>query len=337
MPRSTRTRAAGRRRSRRSCSRRRRSSTARRVPASTRCSTRRISTSISSSSSSRSARSVTARTTTSSKTLKQAAEERPGAEHAQGADLQRVRRHGPLPARRSSRHAGIEGVEEIDGDSKVDRADIIRRFAPYYNESSSAQLRSGRAGRNPRPDLDRHPVGRPEPSGRDAADQLRPALEPGEADAADRPRRSADESGGRGRRLSPIIRSRGPLRGKVAYWNFLPPKELDALLAALPAGVAQDAADLQDARHRGQEAAHGRGRLRGAQGVQRRVRGQSDVPRADAPGVAATARRRPGLDDQLERAARFASSAGGDRPKAGPAGVFFCYTLPALDTETGAC
>ena len=34
--------------------------------------------------------------------------------------------------------AGIEGVARIDGGSTVNRAEVIRRFSPYYNGSSSA-------------------------------------------------------------------------------------------------------------------------------------------------------------------------------------------------------
>ena len=36
--------------------------------------------------------------------------------------------------------AGISGVEQIDSGSKKDRGDVIRRFAPYYNGTSSAEL-----------------------------------------------------------------------------------------------------------------------------------------------------------------------------------------------------
>ncbi len=36
--------------------------------------------------------------------------------------------------------AGIGGVEQIDSGSKKDRGDVIRRFAPYYNGTSSAGL-----------------------------------------------------------------------------------------------------------------------------------------------------------------------------------------------------
>ncbi len=36
--------------------------------------------------------------------------------------------------------AGIEGVDQIDSGTKGDRSRVIQRFAPYYNESSSADL-----------------------------------------------------------------------------------------------------------------------------------------------------------------------------------------------------
>ena len=36
--------------------------------------------------------------------------------------------------------AGIKGVEQIDSGTKTDRGEVIGRFAPYYNGSSSAEL-----------------------------------------------------------------------------------------------------------------------------------------------------------------------------------------------------
>ena len=38
------------------------------------------------------------------------------------------------------KEAGIDGLAQLDGGSKVDRAEIIRRFSPYYNGSSSSAL-----------------------------------------------------------------------------------------------------------------------------------------------------------------------------------------------------
>ncbi len=38
--------------------------------------------------------------------------------------------------------AGIRTIDQIDSGSKKDRSQIIRRFAPYYNGSSSEELAS---------------------------------------------------------------------------------------------------------------------------------------------------------------------------------------------------
>jgi len=38
------------------------------------------------------------------------------------------------------RAAGFENVEEVDSATKLDRGEVIKRFAPYYNGSSSAEL-----------------------------------------------------------------------------------------------------------------------------------------------------------------------------------------------------
>ncbi|MBN2860356.1 MAG: helicase, partial [Sphaerochaetaceae bacterium] len=38
------------------------------------------------------------------------------------------------------RYAGIEDLEQVDSCTKKDRADVIRRFAPYYNDLSSTEL-----------------------------------------------------------------------------------------------------------------------------------------------------------------------------------------------------
>ncbi|MCZ7628537.1 MAG: SWF/SNF helicase family protein [Microthrixaceae bacterium] len=42
--------------------------------------------------------------------------------------------------RRELEKEGIEGVAELDSGSKVNRADAIRRFSPYYNGITSADL-----------------------------------------------------------------------------------------------------------------------------------------------------------------------------------------------------
>jgi superfamily II DNA/RNA helicase len=44
--------------------------------------------------------------------------------------------------RRELQKAGIEGVDEIDSASKTDRGEAIQRFAPYYNGTTSAELKA---------------------------------------------------------------------------------------------------------------------------------------------------------------------------------------------------
>ena len=77
---------------------------------------------------------------------------------------------------------------------------------PTTTASARAQLAEDGPDRDPRPDLDRRALRRPEPSGRVADDQLRHPLEPGAPDAAHRPRGSPHEPGGREARWSPTTR-----------------------------------------------------------------------------------------------------------------------------------
>ena len=94
--------------------------------------------------------------------------------------------------------AGIDGVEEIDSAVKADRGEIIRRFAPYYNGSSSAELEE-KGSREIRVLISTDVLSEgPEPPGRHAAHQLRPALESRAADAAHRPCGPAHEPPDRG-------------------------------------------------------------------------------------------------------------------------------------------
>lgn len=124
---------------------------------------------------------------------------------------------------------GIEGVGEIDSDSKRDRADVIQEFAPYYNDSSPAELAAEH---------------RKEIRVLISTDVLSEGLNLQDAtrlinyDIHWNPVRLMQRIGRVDRRLNPAVEARiiaeqpdqKPLRGKVAYWNFLPPDELDQLL-----------------------------------------------------------------------------------------------------------
>lgn len=124
---------------------------------------------------------------------------------------------------------GIEGVAEIDSSTKEDRGRIIQRFAPYYNGSSSEDLR------------DR---GRDEIRVLISTDVLSEGLNLQDCtrlinyDLHWNPVRLMQRIGRVDRRMNPDIEQRlvadhpdqKELRGTVAYWNFLPPDELDTLL-----------------------------------------------------------------------------------------------------------
>ena len=125
--------------------------------------------------------------------------------------------------------AGIEGVEEIDSASKVDRGEVITRFSPYYNGSSSGELAV---------------QGKSEIRILIATDVLSEGLNLQDAtriinyDLHWNPVRLMQRIGRVDRRMDPEIEARivadhpdqGKLRGETAYWNFLPPEELDELL-----------------------------------------------------------------------------------------------------------
>lgn len=122
--------------------------------------------------------------------------------------------------------AGIDGVDQIDSGTKGDRAKLIQRFAPYYNESSSAE------------------VGDKEIRVLVSTDVLSEGLNLQDAtrlinyDLHWNPVRLMQRIGRVDRRMNPAIEARiivdhpdqKDVRGTVAYWNFLPPDDLDELL-----------------------------------------------------------------------------------------------------------
>jgi len=126
--------------------------------------------------------------------------------------------------------AGIKGIHRIDGgSSQKSRSDILKRFAPYYNDSSSAKLTE---------------QGKEEIRVLISTDVLSEGLNLQDAtrlinyDLHWNPVRLMQRIGRVDRRLNPDVEARiiadhpelKDRRGKVAFWNFLPPEELDDLL-----------------------------------------------------------------------------------------------------------
>jgi len=126
--------------------------------------------------------------------------------------------------------AGLDGLCRIDGgSSQKQRSDVIRRFSPYYNESSSAELAA---------------EDKEEIRILISTDVLSEGLNLQDAtrlinyDLHWNPVRLMQRIGRVDRRLNPEIEERiiadhpdrKKLRGKTAFWNFLPPDELDEIL-----------------------------------------------------------------------------------------------------------
>ena len=138
-------------------------------------------------------------------------------------------------ARYLKRHldeAGIEGVEQVDSATKKNRSDVIQRFAPYYNGLSS-------------PELAERSRDREETRVLISTDVLSEGLNLQDAsrminyDIHWNPVRLMQRIGRVDRRMNPEIEKRlvadnpkaAASRGKVWFWNFLPPEELNEILS----------------------------------------------------------------------------------------------------------
>lgn len=229
--------------------------------------------------------------------------------------------------------AGMAGVAEIDSASKTDRGEIIRRFSPYYNGSSSAELAE---------------EGLAEIRVLISTDVLSEGLNLQDAtrlinyDLHWNPVRLMQRIGRIDRRMNPEIEARivadhpdqAKLRGEVAYYNFLPPEDLDVLLK-LYEKVAKktlrisktfgiegkkllkpedDYEDLRDFI----EAYNGTVNPEEAMHLEFKELLQAD----------------PTLESRLNTLPGQAFS-GKAHPKPGSRGVFFCYALPARELGDG--
>ncbi|MCY4104020.1 MAG: helicase-related protein [bacterium] len=232
------------------------------------------------------------------------------------------------------RDAGIDGVARIDGGSTVNRAEVIRRFSPYYNGSSSADL-AARGDTEIRVLI--------------STDVLSEGLNLQDAtrlinyDLHWNPVRLMQRIGRVDRRLNAAVEQRLTAdhpevagdRGTTRYWNFLPPDDLEDILKLYERVAGKT---LLISRTLGIE---GRKLLRpdddydplrefnatyeGAKtSIEEMHLEYQALLRAD-PELAARLDGLPG-----------AVFSGRRRPAAGARGVFFCYSLPALDADRGA-
>lgn len=229
--------------------------------------------------------------------------------------------------------AGIEGVAQLDSASKGNRAQVIRRFSPFYNGSSSAEVKD---------------AGQEEIRVLVSTDVLSEGLNLQDAsrlinyDIHWNPVRLMQRIGRVDRRMNPEIERRilaqnskaVTMRGKVRFWNFLPPDELNdiltlytrvtqkTLLISKTLGIEgrklltpdDEYNALRDFNHA----------YEGTRTAIEEMHLEYQVLLQDNPELEAHLRRLPG-----------STFSGRERVTDGIRGIFFCYGLPALDTEVG--
>ena len=227
---------------------------------------------------------------------------------------------------------GICGLAQVDSATKDNRADVIQRFSPYYNGTSSAALAE---------------AGQEEIRVLISTDVLSEGLNLQDAskminyDIHWNPVRLMQRIGRVDRRMNPEIEKRfvadhpqvAASRGKVSFWNFLPPDELDAILT-LYSKVTQKTLLIS--------------KTLGIEG-KKLLTPEDDFDAlkefSHAYEGARTAVEDMHLeyqallqaDPELERRLQLLPGAvfsGRKRVLQGMRGVFFCYALPALDSAT---
>lgn len=225
--------------------------------------------------------------------------------------------------------AGISGVAQIDSGSKSSRAEIIRQFAPYYNGASSVSLAA---------------EGRDEIRILISTDVLSEGLNLQDCtrlinyDLHWNPVRLMQRIGRVDRRMNPQVEAKliadhpdqQPLRGQIAFWNFLPPDELNDLLR-LYNKVAHKT--LQISKTLGIE---GRKLLKPTDDFEalrefnEKYEGQTTTDESIRLELQQLLNADPTLADRLAALPGRAFS-GKQHPSPGTRAVFFCYRLPRPD------
>jgi superfamily II DNA/RNA helicase len=231
---------------------------------------------------------------------------------------------------RELKGAGINGVECITG-GQTGRAEYIKRFAPYYNRSSSAEQ------------------GKNEIRVLISTDVLSEGLNLQDAtklinyDIHWNPVRLMQRIGRVDRRMNADIEAAikrdhpERARGTVHYWNFLPPEEIKAILSlytkvTTKALLISSTLGIEGRQLLSPDDLFDDLRVLG--NFEKELQGAKSIEEAMHLELGELLRADQNLAAQLSALPNGVFS-GKERPKTGHAGVFFCYSLPALDREKG--
>jgi hypothetical protein len=225
--------------------------------------------------------------------------------------------------------AGHHGVSEIDSKVKVDRGKIIRRFCPYYNGSSSHELAK---------------IGQDEIRVLISTDVLSEGLNLQDAtrlinyDLHWNPVRLMQRIGRVDRRLNPdterqIIADhpdQAELRGEVAYWNFLPPEDLNELLSLYKVVTDKTLRISKTFGIEGRKLLTPEDQYEDLRDFYEAFEGNLNPIEGMHLELQKLLQEHPDLEDRL-RGLPGRVFSGREHPSPDSKAVFFCYALPALD------
>ena len=229
--------------------------------------------------------------------------------------------------------AAIEGVAQLDSGSKVNRAQVIKRFSPFYNGSSPAALEE---------------AGQQEIRVLISTDVLSEGLNLQDAsrminyDIHWNPVRLMQRIGRVDRRMNPEVEERilahdsnaAASRGKVSYWNFLPPDELNAILTLYTRVTQKTLLISKTLGIEGKKLLTPEDDFDALRDFNHAYEGTRTAIEEMHLEYQALLQADPELEGRL-RGLPGSAFSGRERVSEGSRGAFFCYGLPALDTETG--
>ncbi len=228
--------------------------------------------------------------------------------------------------------AGIDRVAQVDSATTRNRAQVIRRFSPYYNGSSAAALAA---------------AGETEVRVLISTDVLSEGLNLQDAaclinyDLHWNPVRLMQRIGRVDRRLNPAIERQiavdhpaAPKRGTVRFYNFLPPEELNAILSLYQRVTQKTLLISKTLGIEGRKLLTPQDDFDALREFNEAYEGTRTAIEEMHLEYQALLQADPGLEQRLRRLPGAVFS-GRRRAAKGVAGVFLCYALPALDKETG--
>lgn len=234
---------------------------------------------------------------------------------------------------RRLKESGVEGVAQIDSGTKGKRADLIKRFSPYYNDSSSGDLAAS---------------GLTEIRVLISTDVLSEGLNLQDAtklinyDIHWNPVRLMQRIGRVDRRMNPATEAQmisdhpelESLRGKVTFWNFLPPDELNAVLTLYTKVSHKTLVISKTLGIEGGKLLHPDDKYDPLKEFNQAYEGSKTVIEGMHLEYQALVDKYPDLALALSGYPSAVFS-GRKKPSRRARGVFLCYGLPALDKEKG--